>query len=259
MSNRHLWAMEPIGPFSMVAVSYANTYPFLYGLETMGLIGTSINLTLAIPSKCASMLASGEADLGLVPVGALYQLSDAQVISDFCIGADGPVQTVCLFSEVALEQITHVYLDHHSRTSVLLMRVLAQRHFGINPIWIPAGEGYIQHIKGTTAGVVIGDRAFGLLSKYPVVIDLAEEWKRLTGLPFVFACWVSRVTLPSDFLSAFNSALAFGVKHREEAVRQRGGDDAPRLLRYVNQHISYELDDRKREAMRLFLTWSSEL
>jgi len=251
--------MEPLRSFRMVAVSYANTYPFLHGLEAMGLVGTSIDLTLAIPSRCASILASGEADMGLVPVGAMAQLPDAEVISDFCIGADGPVQTVCLFSEVPLEHVTHVYLDHHSRTSVLLMRVLAQRQFGINPVWIPAEEGYIQNIKGTTAGVVIGDRAFGLLPRYPVVIDLAEEWKRLTGLPFVFACWVSRVTLPDDFVGAFNSALAFGVKHREEAVRQRGGDDAAELVRYVNQYISYELDDRKREAMRLFLTWSSEL
>jgi chorismate dehydratase len=251
--------MDKGGPIRTVAVSYANTYPFLHGLGKSGLLDTDIDLTLAIPSECARMMADGEADLGLIPVAAIPQLPEAHIVTDFCIGADGRVETVCLFSEVPLEKVTHVHLDHHSRTSVQLMKVLAQRHFRINPEWIPATEGHIDSIGGTTAGVVIGDRAFPLKGRFPVVIDLAEEWKRLTGLPFVFACWVSTGELDSRLLRRLNDALAFGVAHREQAVRERAGADANRLVRYVNDHISYNLDSRKREALQLFLKWSTEI
>lgn len=259
MSNRHLQSMEFPTRIRTVAVSYANTYPFLYGLEQKGLIGQCLDLELAIPSECARMLAEGDADMGLVPVAALSTIVDAHIITDFCIGADGPVETVCLFSEVPLNEITHIYLDHHSRTSVQLIKVLAQRHFHISPEWIPATEGYIDLINGKVAGVVIGDRAFALLNRFSVVIDLAEEWKSLTGLPFVFACWVSTIPLAEGFLNELNDALAFGVLHREEAVRQRTETDADHLVRYVNECISYPLDDRKREALRLFSSWSSNL
>jgi chorismate dehydratase len=250
--------MVEIPPIRIAAVSYINTYPFMHGLAQRPL-SYPIDLSLEIPAECARKVLAGEVDLGLIPVAVIPLLNEAHIISDFCIGADGAVDSVCLFSEVPLEEVTEVLLDFQSRTSVQLMRVLASRHFHITPKWTNAAEGYIGHIKGTTAGVVIGDRAFPLLHRFPVVIDLALEWQHLTGLPFVFACWVSNRVLPADFIAQFNEALGYGVDHREEAVRQRITHDVDAMIRYVNNNISYGFDARKRQALELFTRWSAEL
>ena len=107
-----------MGKVRVSAVSYLNSIPFVYGLEQSDLLPAAIDLSLDIPSVCAEKLLSDEVDLGLIPVATIPDLSNPQIISEYCIGADGPVQTVCLFSSVPLENITTVLLDFHSRTSV---------------------------------------------------------------------------------------------------------------------------------------------
>lgn len=251
--------MMPDRPVRVVAVSYVNTYPFLHGLEHDPVLRRSVELRLEMPSECARMMVAGEADLGLIPVAAIPEMEEAHIVTDFCIGADGPVDSVCLFSEVPLEDVTEILLDFHSRTSVQLMRVLAQRHFHISPKWTDADEGYVDRIGGGTAGVVIGDRAFPLRDRFPVVIDLAEAWKELTGLPFVFACWVSSRPLSAEFVQRLNDALRYGVGHREEAIRLHSLPDGKSMTDYVNHRISYPFDEKKREALQLFTEWSSNL
>ncbi len=240
------------------AVSYVNSYPFIFGLRNHA-VAKRIELRTDNPADCANKLLRGEVDLGLVPVAIIPQLKNAHIITDKCIGADGAVETVCLFSDVPLEEIREVLLDHQSRTSVQLVRILAERHWHIRPKWVEADTDFMDHIGGETAGVVIGDRAFGLKGRFAVEKDLAEEWKRLTGLPFVFACWVSNRDLGMEFETSFNSALEFGLKNRERAMVEMGDGDTEDLLRYVNEVISYRLDARKRKAMKLFLDWSSSV
>lgn len=251
--------MMPDRPIRVVAVSYLNTFPFLFGIRQSPELLETIELRLEMPSECARLMMSGEVDLGLMPVAAIPAVKDARVVSDFCIGADGRVDSVCLFSEVPLSEVTEILLDYQSRTSVQLVRVLADRHFHIRPKWTPAGEDFIDGIGGTTAGVVIGDRAFPLLDRFPVVMDLSEEWKAMTGLPFVFACWVANRELPDDFLQAFNTALRYGVEHRTESILERNLPDAAEMVHYVNHRISYALDEQKRQALRLFLQFSAQL
>lgn len=244
-------------PIKISAVSYSNTVPFIYGLRNHAII-KQIDLALDNPADCASKLLNKEVDLGLVPVAIIPQLQDPHIVSDFCIGADGAVETVCLFSDVPLNEIQEVLLDYQSRTSVQLVRYLAENSWHISPKWTIASADFIQEIGGTTAGVVIGDRAFDLLQKHRYVIDLSEEWKKHTGLPFVFACWVSRRELSPDFVSEFNRALSSGLENREKAVAESGVSSAHDLVRYVQNVISYDLDDKKRLAMKLFLDWMSK-
>jgi chorismate dehydratase len=250
--------MMPEIPIRVAAVSYSNTYPFLHGLKQSTILG-DMEMQLDTPSECARKLLSGEVDLGLVPVAVIPFIKDARIISDFCIGADGAVESVCLFSQVPLEEITEILLDFQSRTSVQLMRILAERHFHISPKWTNTQDGYIAQIKGTTAGVVIGDRAFALHQQFSVVVDLALEWKNLTGLPFAFACWVSNKQLPESFIQDFNQALRYGVEHREDAIRERVPHNTEDMLHYVNHCISYPFDASKQQAMRLFHQWSSQM
>ena len=238
---------------NVTAVSYLNTKPLLYGLLRSGL-EEQINLQLDIPSACARKLVSGEVDLGLIPVAAIPQLKQPHLISNFCIGTDGAVQTVSIFSEVPIREVEHIYLDYHSRTSVALTRLLLRDHWKLTPELWPASPGYEARIQGKTAGLVIGDRAIGLEKHYPFVYDLGVEWKKHTGLPFVFAAWVSNQPLPADFVRAFNEALAEGIRaipHLMFLLPTPQPDFD--LQAYFTQNIQYDLDIPKKKALSIFL------
>lgn len=238
-------------------VSYTNSFPFIYGIQNHG-VNSQVDLQLDIPSDCARKLFEGEVDLGLVPVAIIPELDEAHIVTNYCIGADGPVESVCLFSEVPLNEIDTILLDYQSRTSVQLVQYLAANKWNIQPKWEAADSDFIEKIGGRTAGVVIGDRAFPLLKKFQHVFDLSEEWKNVTGLPFVFACWVSNKKLPDAFISSFESALELGLSKRKTAVQKMTSADHKNLVRYVESVISYSLDDKKRQAMKLFLDWLSK-
>ncbi len=237
-------------------VSYVNSYPFIYGLQNHAVTQT-IDLALDNPADCAKKLMSGEVDLGLVPVAIIPLLKDANVVTKLCIGADGPVETVSLFSDVPLNEIEEVLLDYQSRTSVKLVQMLADKYWEISPKWVKASDKILSQIGGKTAAVVIGDRAFGLKNKFKYEIDLSEEWKKYTGLPFVFACWVSNKPLSTEFLEVFENALNFGLNNKATAINFFAKDNQESLVRYVERKISYNLDDKKLEAMKLFHDWLS--
>lgn len=217
-----------------------------------------IDLQLDTPADCARKLLNDEVDLGLVPVAIIPLLAESHIISNKCIGADGPVETVCLYSHVPMEKIEKVLLDNQSRTSVKLVQLLAEKLWKIQPEWEQGPIDFIDRISGTTAGVVIGDRTFGLADRFPYVFDLSEEWKKLTGLPFVFACWVSNRPLHPEFTLQFENALSFGLTDKRKALEAQTTEPSEMKLRYLNDVISYDLDHKKLEAMKLFLAWLSK-
>ncbi len=125
-------------------------------------ISEQIELVGDYPSRLAEMLIKGEIDLGLIPVAVIPQLPSYNIISDYCIGTEGEIASVALFSEVPMNEIKKVYLDYQSRTSVALLKYLMKEYWGINPEIVEAtNEDYRKEIAGTTAGLVIGDRASG--------------------------------------------------------------------------------------------------
>lgn len=237
----------------ITAVSYLNTKPLLYGLLNSSL-AEQVELSLDIPSECARKLRDGEVDLALSPVAIIPELPTWQLVSNYCIGAVGSVKTVNIYSEVPIEQIQSLYLDHHSRTSVALAQLLLKEYWQLKPALLPAKEGYIKNISGTTAGVIIGDRTIGLEAKFPYIYDLSEHWKQHTGLPFVFAAWISIKPLPESFTTRFNSALRNGISAIPKLkLLLPSPNPAFDLERYFTKYISYELDAAKREALALFL------
>lgn len=240
-------------------VSYLNSKPFVYGIEnSQGLNKHNYELQMDLPATCAEKLLKGQVDLGLVPVIIIPQLKESYIISDFCIGAIGPVKTVMLYSQVPVNEINQIYLDYQSRSSVMLTKILAFELWNINPIWTPASEGYEQLIKDRTAAVVIGDRAFKMNGKFKYEYDLANEWQILTGLPFVFACWVSNKKLSAEFIADFNLALNFGLNSIDSVVKSCNSD-SDQLYEYFTKYISYELDIKKKEALNLFLQKASQV
>ncbi len=244
---------EKMKKIKIVAVSYLNTKPLLYGLLRSEL-ASQIDLQLQIPSECARRLQSGEADLGLVPVAVIPELSAPQIVSDYCIGTNGAVRTVCIYSECPLEEVERIYLDYHSRTSVELVKILLRDHWRLAPELIPSKPGFEQEIGGKTAALIIGDRAIDMESRFSYIYDLGEAWLAHTGLPFVFAAWVSNGPLPAEFLLRFNEALEAGLQLIPELMyllpSPAPGFD---LHAYYTRNISYELDEPKRKALDMFL------
>ena len=237
-------------------VSYLNTTPLVYGLENYGPIQGQIDLQKDIPSECARKLIAGEVDLGLIPVAAIPSLKEANIVSDYCIGAVGKVKSVLLLSDVPLNKIEKIYLDYHSRTSINLCKVLCRELWNIEPEFIASEAGFENKVSGTTAGVIIGDRTFNLQKDYAFQFDLAEQWQVHTGLPFVFATWVSTKKLSADFIELFNKALEFGldqldlsIAHSTQTTINKEG-----LKDYLTEYIDFDFDSKKREAMNLFLS-----
>jgi chorismate dehydratase len=229
-----------------------NTRPLVYGLK-LPPIKDEIELIEETPARLADLLMNKEIDVGLVPIAAIPQMNKYFIAGDYCIGTETEVASVCLFSEVPLHEITKVYLDYQSRSSVALLKWLMKEYWDIHPAILEATEdSYRQKITGTTAGLVIGDRAFEQRKRSTFIYDLASEWKAVTGLPFVFAAWISNHPLPSDFIQKFNDANAIGLNHIDE-IAEAQHFELFDLKKYYTLHLSYKLDERKKKGMELFL------
>jgi chorismate dehydratase len=240
------------------AVSYLNTKPFLYGLSNSDLYN-ELTISLDIPSVCASKLINAEVDLGLVPVATIPLVKNAEIISDYCIAAVGAVKTVCIYSEKPLEQLKFIYLDYQSRSSVLLTKILFEKYFNLNPVFLNAGIDYIQNIKSETGGLVIGDRAIGMVNRFPFVYDLSEAWYNMTGLPFVFAVWVANKHLGDEFNARFNTALRNGISQAESvAGNYQSLYPDFNVLDYYTRYLSFTMDENKKKGLALFLNLSQK-
>jgi chorismate dehydratase len=211
-----------------------------------------MELFIDYPAGIADMLLKDEIDMGLVPVAIIPRMPVSYINTEYCIGCDGPVASVCLFSDTPIEKIETVLLDYQSRTSVALARILLREFWQISPRLEDAGKDFRDHIHGTTAGVVIGDRALQQRQLSPYVYDLGEAWKQFTGLPFVFAAWVSNKPIDPVFIEKFSQANKEGLKHIPDVVRENPYADFD-LQAYFTQYLDYSLDDAKRKGLELFL------
>ena len=211
-----------------------------------------VELLIDYPANIALLLMNNQIDVGLVPVAVIPQLKEHYIISDYCIGCNGEVASVCLFSDVPLQDIETILLDYQSRSSVALLKILLKEHWNISPRFI-AGTGHFEKdIKGTVAGLVIGDRALLQREYSAYIYDLGLAWQQMTGLPFVFAAWVSNKLLPDSFIAAFNEANAFGFMHIEDVLEQNKISYFD-LKSYYNHFLKFKLDDQMKEANALFL------
>lgn len=235
-------------------VSYLNSIPFIVGLENSSLL-ERYRLKLELPFECAHSLYSGKSDIALLPVGFLPKLKSYTIVSDYCIAADGRVKTVLLLSNKQLKEIKNIYLDYHSVTSVKLVRVLAKNFWQINPEWKQTLPENVNQIH--EAAVVIGDKAFDLASKYKYAYDLADEWKSYTGLPFVFACWVSIKELEKDVIAELNNAFRIGLDSIPKIAADYGTKynlSQQEVYSYLTENIKYKLTPDMKKSMDKFIS-----
>jgi chorismate dehydratase len=242
------------------AISYTNTIPFIYGLENSSIIN-HIELTKDIPSECAKKLLENKADIGLVPVAVIPKIHNAEVVSDYCIGASGPARSVILGSNKPMNEIETIYLDYHSRSSVMLARILAKKFWNITVKWADTTEGFENRVNEANAAVVIGDKAFSVEKTFTYKYDLAQEWIKFTGLPFVFAVWASNKPLGQLFKTEFNNALKKGVDSIDK-IDKSAFLHLPKhvdAIDYLKNNLSFTLDDNKKKGMELFLKYAAEI
>jgi chorismate dehydratase len=204
------------------------------------------------------MLADGRIDIGLVPVAIIPELPESHIVTDYCIGCDGAVDSVAIFSEVPMDEIRTVLLDYQSRTSVMLARLLLRDFWGKDVVFADTlGEEFRHQIRGDVAGVVIGDRALRQKKESKYMFDLGQAWKEHTGLPFVFAAWISNKPIPGDFIARFNQANARGLQQLDVVIA-RETDPPANLMEYYTRYISYNLTDEKRNGLSHFLSLVEE-
>ena len=239
----------------IAAVSYLNTIPFIYGIRHEG--NLRADLLLAPPADCVENYARGLADIALIPSAAVPQMRSTEIITDYCVGASGPVRTVVLLSNTPIEKVRRIFLDAHSRTSVQLTGYLAAARWKIAPEWYTLDDyTQVAYAREGDAFLLIGDKVFDYEDRFPYAYDLAAEWRQATGLPFAFAVWVARKGTPYEVTDALAEALTFGVERTYEAILHYGYDRKPYdAYDYLTRNIDFLFDHEKHKALQKF--WDS--
>ncbi|PWS29073.1 radical SAM protein [Pedobacter yonginense] len=234
------------------AVAYTNTKAFIYGLEHSDIINR-IDLSLDIPSDCAAKVISGEVDMGLMPVAAIPLVPNANLVADYCIGSDGAVNSVFIFSDVPVQEIKTLKLDSHSRTSNNLAKVLLKFY------WKQDVQFTTDPNAKTDAIVLIGDRTFGKKDNYAFAYDMGAEWKNFTGLPFMYAAWVANKQISQAFKDEFNAALKFGLENRNEVLKDLPKTENFDLADYLYNKLQFEVTEDRKKALNMFLAYIEQL
>ncbi len=237
-------------------VSYLNAKPFIYGLMHAP-NGSHFNYCLDIPAVCAAKLASNDVQVGLIPVAAMLDIQNPQIITDYCISAHEAVNSVFIFANSSIDEIHTIYLDPQSRSSNNLTKILL-KYFWKKEVVFKERTIDIVSLKDGEAFVLIGDRTFGIQEQYQHVYDLATAWYKFTGLPFVFAAWVANTVLSADFIKEFNAVLAYGLANKNEVIKANQLSNFD-VADYLNNKINYHLSEDKLKSIELYLAYCKKL
>jgi chorismate dehydratase len=232
------------------AVDYLNARPLVYGLE---LRTDLFSLRFDVPSKCAALLHEGSIDVGMIPSIEYERGRDYRIVPGVGIISDGPVASVALFTRTPLQRIRSIAADTSSRTSYALLRILCLECFGIDPDFQPMPPDADAMLRRCDAALLIGDPALFLDHRRlgAEKIDLGEQWKSLTGLPFVWAFWAGRRdALSQNAVRALIDARDHGVARSEEvATAYCGPERAERGQLYLRENIQYTLGEREEAGL----------
>ena len=242
-------------PVRLGAVSYLNVRPLVYGLDTRPDL---VTVRFDVPSVCAQLLEEGAIDLGMVPSIAHLDRAGDRIVSGVCIGSDGPVASVALFTRVPVDRIRRLALDTSSRTSAVLTRILCARRFGIDPAFLPHPPDLDAMLAAADAALLIGDPA--LFVDYRAAgaekIDLGAVWTDMTGLPFVWAFWAGRAdAADADIVALLNEAAEQGMARSDDiadAYCASRPDRRPLARRYLRENLMFRLTPRAIDGLKTY-------
>ena len=235
------------------AVDYLNVRPLVHGLDRRA----DVDLRFDVPSECARLLDAGAIDLGMVPSIAYLNRPGDRVVPGICIGSDGRVASVALFTRKPIAEVRSIALDTSSRTSAALTRILCARRFHIDPDFRPHGPDLPSMLAAADAALLIGDPALFVDHRALGVekIDLGSAWTDMTGLPFVWAVWAGRADAASAATVALlNDAARSGMQQLDDIATAYSSDPARQSIgrRYLRENLLFDLSPRALDGMRAF-------
>jgi len=255
------------------AISYLNTAPLMWDFEHGGAdhdAATQFDISYTLPSGCARALAEGTADIGIIPAAAYAEISGLTVLPEVAIASRRAVRSILLISKVPIEKVRSVALDTSSMTSVALTKILFEKWLGGGRTFTAMAPDIDVMLAEHDAGLLIGDPPLKINRTRYETLDLAEEWIRHTGKPFVFAFWAVRSAAlreaaPSlDLPAVFQSSRDHGLEPanlnqivREWATRLEMSEADVRS--YLTHNIHYQLDAGCLEGLRLFYQYAAEI
>lgn len=211
------------------------------------------------PADCSDQLSRGEADIGLIPSIECQRIPNLQVIPGVSISAQSAVRSILMIRPKGSGErpIGAVAMDVSSRTSVTLAKTLLQVRMKVHPEYVPSPPDPEEMLKRCDTAVIIGDPALKVRLEDYDVLDLAEEWVRWQGKPFVCALWASRSDrrIPPDLASIFQEAKSWGLERRREIALSFARSlelPAQFLEDYLHRNIDYDLGPRHLEGVGSF-------
>jgi chorismate dehydratase len=243
------------------AVSYLNTVPLVWGIEHGAGRGI-FDINYALPSECADQLASGDADIGIVPVIEMAR-QKLDYFHSTGIACRGAVRSILLVSKVPFREIKTLSTDTGSRTSVILARIILAEKYGVQPKLISRRAELAPMLGEADAALLIGDPALRLNpSTLPFeTLDLGSEWTQLTSLPMVFALWSGRKEIMQPvFEQALLDSCREGLAHMDQIVLEQSpirGVPVELARDYLTRHIVFELNEGDHEGLRQYLKYAA--
>jgi chorismate dehydratase len=253
--------MNPSRP-RLAVVDFLNAVPLFWGLQH-GPLSAVFELQHLLPSKCADALRESAVEGAILPSIEYQRMGGLKIVPGLAIASQGPVRSVLLISRVPIEEIGSLALDTSSRTSVCLVQIILRRHYRLQPRLEHCAPPLSYMLQGRDAALIIGDPA--LASDFPGlhVYDMADEWRDMTGLPFVFAIWTVRGEAASqeDWASVLRQSLGYSMEHLNEIAQyetKRTGFPISLIHSYLTENIDFTLGEKNLEGLRTFYRLAHE-
>lgn len=242
------------------AVSYMNARPLVWGLEKMQEV---VELYFEVPSKLCQMFDDGLLDVALLPAIRYFDNDEYRIIPGISISTKGMVESVNLFLKKDINSIKEVALDTNSLSSRVLTAIILQKRYGLNPDFVDWNNGLDIDRSNSDAILLIGDNAMKIKNQKYMVLDLGDEWYKLTHLPFVFAFWVTKC---DKKLHGFDKILQKTKKNGIKAIDEISEIEARRLnfskhecLNYLSKSIIYDLGENEVKGLKKFYDYALKL
>ncbi|MCX6588313.1 MAG: menaquinone biosynthesis protein [Acidobacteria bacterium] len=245
----------------VAAVSYLNTVPLVWGM-LQGPQKDAADLSFCLPAECSDRLRDGKADIGLIPVIEAAR-QNLPAVPGTGIACDGAVRSILLFTKTPWTRIRRLAVDHGSRTSVMLTRILLRERFGVQPDLVAMRPHLPTMLADADAALLIGDAALRVQpERQPYeYLDLGAAWHELTGLPMVFARWAGP-HLPPDAATLFDGSWQYGQERLPEIIdHQADRRGLPRNLvrEYLQHHIRFTIGPRELQGLDTYLHFAASL
>ena len=246
-----------IGQLPRIAGStYLNSAPLCFSFQRGEQSRRCHFLGHTAPARCAEMLARGEAEAALIPVIEYQRMVGVRVVPDIAVASKRTVESVVLAARVPIEAVNSVAVDTSSRTTAALIQIIFRQFYGRAPRFTPCAPSLADMLETNDAAIIIGDPAMMIDRAALRVYDMAAEWRKHTGLPFVFAFWAVRTDAAHRLATVdFAAAKAEGLARRAELAAEFSAElkqPPEALLTYLTENINYELDEENLAGLQLY-------